>query len=101
MPQAYVYLISNKSHTLYCGIATDLRMRIEEHRTGAYANAFTARYHFDRLVWFELVASLGAAAKREKQVKAWPRARKVALIQTGNPNWNDLSPRLDPLRLFE
>jgi putative endonuclease len=64
-------------------------------------NGFTARYKFDRLVWFELAADLKAAARREKQIKQWPRARKVSLIQAGNPNWLDLSSQLDPLRLFE
>ncbi len=98
---AFVYLISNKSHTLYCGITTDLRTRFEEHKTGAYANGFTARYHFDRLVRFEAWPDLRGAAKRESQIKKWPRARKVALIQAVNPNWLDLSPRLDPLRILE
>ncbi|HEX8408813.1 MAG TPA: GIY-YIG nuclease family protein [Thermoanaerobaculia bacterium] len=100
MRYAFVYLISNKSHTLYCGITTDLRVRFEQHKTGTYENGFTARYHFDRLVWFECVPDLAAAAKREKQIKRWPRAKRVALIQEKNPNWLDLSPRLDPLYTF-
>jgi len=98
---AFIYLISNKSHTLYCGIATDLRARFEQHKAGTYENGFTARYHFDRLVWFEVVDSIAAAAKREQQIKKWPRKKRVALIQAMNPNWNDLSPRLDPLRLLQ
>ena len=101
MRNAFVYLISNKSHTLYCGITTDLRARFEQHKAGTYENGFTARYHFDRLVWFEICADLEAAAKREKQIKKWPRAKKVAMIQEANPNWLDLSERLDPLRLLE
>jgi putative endonuclease len=97
---AFVYLISNKSHTLYCGITTDLQTRFEEHLSGAYVNAFTARYHFDRLVWFEWFPGLVSAARREKQIKKWPRKRKVALIQAENLNWRDLSERLDGLRLL-
>jgi hypothetical protein len=54
-------MISNKSHTLYCGITTDLLGRFEEHRSGAYENAFTRRYQFDRLMWFETAADLIAA----------------------------------------
>lgn len=100
MQYAFVYLISNKSHTLYCGITTDLGARFEEHKNGTYENGFTARYHFDRLVWFECAADLKAAAKREKEIKKWPRAKKIALIQATNPNWLDLSPRLDPLHFF-
>jgi putative endonuclease len=98
---AYICIVSNKSHSLYCGITTDLRARFEEHRSGAYPNGFTARYHFDRLVWYELADNLATAAKREQQIKKWPRKRKVGLIQAMNPNWNDLSARLDPLRLLE
>ena len=90
MSYAFVYLLSNKSPTLYCGITTDLRARFDQHRTGAYQTAFTARYHFDRLVWFECLPDLRAAAKREAQIKKWPRRRKVALIQAENPNWLDL-----------
>ncbi|HVE71825.1 MAG TPA: GIY-YIG nuclease family protein [Thermoanaerobaculia bacterium] len=99
-PKAFVYLISNKSRTLYCGITTDLRQRFEEHRTGAYPNGFTARYHGTRLVWFETADDLSAAAKREKQIKGWPRKRKVRMIEAMNPDWVDLSPRLDPLYWF-
>ena len=100
MRYAFVYLTSNQSHTLYCGITTDLHARFDEHRRGTYENGFTARYHFDRLVWFECLPDLSAAAKREKQIKKWPRRRKVALIQAANPNWLDLSPWLDPLSFF-
>jgi putative endonuclease len=98
---AFVYIISNKSHTLYVGMTTDLRKRFEQHKAGTYENGFTARYHFDRLVYYEVVAEQSAAARREKQIKAWRREKKVALIQSINPNWLDLSLRLDPLRLLE
>ena len=101
MRPAFVYIISNVSHTLYCGITTDLRQRFEEHKSGLYPNGFTARYRFDRLVYYETAASLAAAAKREKVIKKWPRSKRVALIQSINPNWLDLSPRLDPLRLLQ
>lgn len=57
-------------------------------------NGFTARYHFDRLVWFEVTADEATARERERKMKKWPRAQKVALIQQNNPNWLDLSARL-------
>jgi len=101
MREAFVYMIRNKSRTLYCGMTVDLRARFEEHKNGTYENGFTARYHFDRLVWFEVLSDRSAAAKREQQIKKWPRRRKIKLIQATNPNWLDLSWRLDPLRLFE
>lgn len=96
----WVYIVSNKSHTLYTGIATDLLARVREHKSKTYANAFTARYNFDRLVWFETYSDASAAARRERQIKGWRRSKKVALIQEKNPNWMDLSVRLDELLLL-
>jgi putative endonuclease len=86
--------MSNKSHTLSTGIARDLIGRVREHKTGTYPNGFTARYNFDRLVYFEWSPD---AARREKQIKAWTRAKRVAVIQSKNPNWNDLSLSLEDL----
>ena len=101
MPGAFVYILSNKSHTLYTGFTTDLRRRFHEHLDGVYPGSFTARYHFDRLVYYEVLESLDQAMKRERQIKNMQRDQKVRLIQAMNPNWLDLSPRLNPLRLFE
>ena len=84
-------MMSNKSHRLYAGVAVNLPKRVMQHKQKTYPNGFTARYNFDRLVWFEAVASLAAAARRERQIKSWRRDRKVALIQEKNPNWLDLS----------
>ena len=94
MRNAYVYIVSNKSHTLYVGWTVDLLTRIHEHKTRAYPSSFTARYHFDRVVWFEVVPDEEAALTRERKIKRWTRAKKVALIQEKNPNWLDLTPRL-------
>ena len=88
---AYVYMMSNKSHRLYVGIAADLLHRVTQHKEKLYPNGFTARYNFDRLVWFESAESLRAAAQREKQLKGWIREKKIALIQSKNPKWLDLS----------
>lgn len=87
----FVYIISNKAHTLYAGMTDDLPRRVRQHKDHTYENAFTARYTFDRLVWFEWQTSKRAAAIRERQIKEWSRAKKVALIQAQNPNWIDLS----------
>ncbi len=94
---AYVYILSNKSHRLYIGATTDLARRVAEHRNKKYATAFTARYHFDRLVYYEVLPDFAAALERERAMKQWHRARKVALIQAENPNWLDLTPRLTDL----
>jgi putative endonuclease len=98
MKQWYVYIMSNRAHTLYTGMTNDLPARVTEHKEGTYANAFTARYTFDRLVYYEEAADQKAAALREKRIKNWPRAKRVALIQATNPNWIDLSARWDPAR---
>jgi putative endonuclease len=76
---------------LYVGITNDLPRRIAEHKTGRYTTSFTARYTFDRCVYFEFTDSQKNAARRERQLKAWSRSKKVALIQDKNPNWIDLS----------
>lgn len=86
----YVYIISNNAHTLYTGMTDDLPRRIYQHKTKTFRNAFTARYTFDRLVYFETLPTKNYAAKRERQIKSWSRAKRVALIQAENPNWIDL-----------
>jgi putative endonuclease len=87
----YVYIASNENRTLYVGITTEVMRRIEEHKTGVYENAFTKRYNFDRVVYAETALTQRAAAKREKQIKGWTRARKVALIESRNPAWKNLA----------
>ena len=90
-------MMSNKSHRLYVGWTTDLISRAREHREKLYPNAFTARYSFDRLVWFEAHPSSKDAWTRERQIKSWVRSKKVALIQAANPNWLDLASELHAL----
>jgi putative endonuclease len=95
-----VYILSNNAHTLYVGYTSDLLRRTAEHRLKLYPTSFTARYTFDRCVYFELVLDEATARQREKQIKGWTRAKKVALIQTDNPYWHDVTPKLqDLLRL--
>src|SRR3954452_17368454 len=94
---AYVYIMSNKSHVLYVGATADLLLRSRQHKEKHFAKAFTARYHFTRLVYFEVLPDMAAAEAREKEIKGWTRAKKVALIQVANPLWMDLRPRLNVL----
>ena len=79
-------------------MTNDLTARVTEHKERKYPNAFTARYTFNRLVYYEEAADQKAAALREKRIKIWPRASRVALIQAENPNWNDLSARWNVAR---
>jgi putative endonuclease len=88
---AFVYIMSNKSHTLYVGATTELQQRVLQHKNGNAPGSFTRRYRFTRLVWYEVAFNRPAAMKRERQIKAWSRRKKVALIQSMNPNWDDLS----------
>ena len=85
-----VYIMTNKRNgTLYIGVTNDLVRRVWQHRQGAIPG-FTKRYGLKRLVWFEQHASIEAAIRREKTMKSWPRAWKLAVIETGNPGWRDL-----------
>jgi putative endonuclease len=100
MSQYYVYILSNNSHVLYVGSTNDLIRRLEQHRRKIAPNAFTARYNFDRIVYFELHRSRATAEVRELEIKGWKRAKKVALIVAENPRWQNLVPSLhEALRL--
>ncbi len=87
----WVYILTNRSGTLYVGMTNDLERRVAEHRANAVPEAFTARYAIDRLVYAESYPTPGEAIRREKQLKAWRRSKKVALINETNPSWQDLS----------
>ena len=81
-------LASRQGGTLYVGVTSDLIRRVAEHREGAIPG-FTAKYGVKRLVWYEAHDSIEAAIRREKRLKKWPRAWKVALIEEANPQWQD------------
>lgn len=93
MAHWFVYIISNNAHTLYVGATNNLPKRIHEHKTKKYATSFTAKYTFDRCVYFEHIGDKKSAIEREQQIKRWSRKKKVALIQKINPEWSDLSAR--------
>jgi putative endonuclease len=71
-------------------MAGDLLKRIFEHKQRTH-EGFSAKYNCNRLVWFERFMSPEGAIAREKQLKGWTRAKKIALIEKSNPTWNDLS----------
>ena len=75
--------------TLYVGVTNDLERRVAEHRTYT-PEAFTSRYRCHKLVYFEEYSSIDDAIDREKQIKSWSRKRKDRLIDTMNPDRNDL-----------
>ena len=95
MPQDYnfwVYIVTNeRGSVLYIGMTNDLARRISEHRAGEIPG-FTADYRCRKLVYYEHCTDVRDAIAREKQLKKWSRAKKVALIATLNPCWKDLAP---------
>lgn len=91
MKQYVVYIMASFRQTLYVGVTNDLNRRVKQHKAKADPASFTARYNIDRLVYFELFTNVHDALAREKQIKSWRRSKKVALIETNNPRWKDLS----------
>ncbi len=90
MKHYYVYIMSSRSKTLYTGVTNNLIRRVLEHKQGV-GSQFTRKYRITRLVHFEETRDVHAALTREKQIKSWTRAKKLQLIDAGNPGWKDLS----------
>jgi putative endonuclease len=86
----YVYILANRiGGTLYIGVTNDLVRRVCEHQSSA-AESFTKHHDVHRLVYLECFDDIEAAIHREKRLKKWTRAWKIALIEKDNPNWIDL-----------
>jgi len=91
MNKSYVYFITNKNNTvIYIGVTSELIRRVYQHKTKAY-KGFTSKYNCDKLVYYETFSDINQAISREKQLKSGNRKRKENLINTTNPEWNDLS----------
>jgi putative endonuclease len=89
MKQPAVYIVaSGRNGTIYTGVTSDLVQRVWQHKNAKVG--FTNRYGCKILVWYEIHEDMTAAILREKQIKAGPRRRKLALIEGLNPNWSDL-----------
>ncbi|MEE2566729.1 GIY-YIG nuclease family protein [Hyphobacterium sp. Y6023] len=84
---------SRKNGPIYTGVTSQLLHRVYQHRNGL-TEGFTRRYNCRRLVWFELHELIAAAIQREKRLKKYPRQWKVNLIETENPDWEDLWDRI-------
>jgi putative endonuclease len=90
MNQYYVYIMTNRSKTLYTGVTNDLMRRVYEHKN-KMIDGFTKKYNITKLVYYEETNDIQVAISREKQIKGWLRCKKIALIESVNPKWNDLS----------
>jgi putative endonuclease len=86
----YVYILASESAVLYTGVTNDLARRVREHREKKVPG-FTKTYNVTKLVWFEAHGTPGSAIEREKQIKRWSRAKRIALVEETNPHWMDLS----------
>ena len=90
MNKYYVYIITNKFNTvLYTGMTNNLQRRMNEHMYKVN-NGFTKLYNISKLVFYEETNDVKKAIAREKQIKGWTRVKKVALIESVNPQWKDL-----------
>ena len=88
----FVYIMSNgpKGASLYIGITGDLRHRVWQHKN-KLVPGFTSRYNVTQLVYYECFFYPDAAIAREEEIKGWLRSRKIALIESMNPRWEDLA----------
>ncbi len=88
--KGYVYIITNKANTvLYTGVTSNLAKRVYEHKHKP-VKGFTTKYNVTKLVYYEIYDSIEDAIRREKQIKAGSRAKKIKLIESMNPKWKDL-----------
>ena len=94
MPKTYaVYILANRARTLYTGVTSNLDYRTLQHRQ-ATNTGFAKRYRIHRLVHFESFTHILDDIAREKEIKAWPRQKKIQLIESHNPTWQDLAAHL-------
>jgi len=94
MPSGFIYIMANRPRgVLYVGSTTNLPRRAHEHRMGLL-EGFTSRYGLTQLVHYEEYAMFMDAVQRERNIKHWPRAWKIALVEKGNPGWADLYDQL-------
>ncbi|MCC6917668.1 MAG: GIY-YIG nuclease family protein [Alphaproteobacteria bacterium] len=101
LPRQHLYIVyilaSQTRGTLYVGVTSDLLNRTAQHRDGIW-EGFTRDYGVKRLVYFETFDDVTTAIRREKRLKKWLRAWKIALIEKANPRWTDLWPEITGLR---
>ena len=86
----YVYIMASRSLNFYTGVTNSVYQRALQHKNGEI-DGFTKKYNISRLVYYEVFEHIGNAIAREKQIKAWTRAKRIALIKAMNPAWQDLA----------
>jgi len=88
--QYFLYIMTNRSGTLYVGLTNNLIRRVHQHKN-KLVKGFTEKYNIDTLVYYEAFTDITSAIAREKTIKGWLRRKKIELIETANPKWIDLS----------
>ena len=89
--QYYVYIMTNRWHTvLYVGVTGNITHRVAQHKSGK-GGEFTRKFNINKLVYLEMTVDVLAAIRREKQLKGGSRKKKIALVESVNPDWRDLS----------
>ena len=86
----WVYIMASLSGTLYIGMTNSIERRAWEHKNGTI-EGFSKKYGCNRLVFFEKYGDVRTAINREKELKGWTRKKKIALIESDNPRWEDLA----------
>lgn len=86
----WVYIVGSRSGTLYIGMTNNLYRRLLEHKSGEF-EGFASKYHCTRLVYYESFDDVRTAIDREKQLKGWRREKKITLIESLNPRWQDFA----------
>jgi putative endonuclease len=90
MKTYFTYIVTNKKRGIpYTGMTNNLKVRVWQHKQNS-VKGFTSRYNLDKLVWFEEYQWVQDAIAREKEIKGWSRKKKIALIESKNPDWKDL-----------
>jgi putative endonuclease len=90
-----VYILASRSRNLYTGVTNNLQRRVFEHQNGLVPG-FSSKYKIHRLVYYEVFGDIRYAIEREKEIKAWRREKRVALIERRNPTWEDLAGSMFP-----
>jgi len=96
--KGYVYIMTTGNNSaLYTGVTSNLKERVTRHKLKKYPDSFSARYNICKLVYYETLDTIGEAIEREKQIKGGSRKKKIDLVNSLNPGWDDLSSILDTI----
>ena len=96
--KGFVYIMTNVANSvLYTGVTSDLGERVNQHKLKKHPGSFSARYNICKLVYYEGCITIGEAIKREKVIKGGSRKKKLELINSVNPKWDDLSLIVDAM----